>query len=319
MLELVKGIESIFQACSVVRPGERIVIVADNEPEPVWVGQMVVDVVNSMGAEPVLAIMNKPVRGQEPPAAIAAAMKSANAVIILSHALVHTTARKEATAAGVRCHPLSYVSLDSLKKGVSVADIRAIKERTEDLVGRLTRASVARLTTRAGTDLTLGLAGRQALALHPLSPLLGGIPDYAEAAIAPVEGSAEGTIVGDVAVVQWGYLFRAPLRFSVKAGKVVEVCGGSEEAGRFREIFSTRENSSNIAELGIGTSHIIPMPVLGSRKDAGRLGTAHIGVGRNDDIGGTTWSQVHLDVLMANASLELDGKPVLDNGKMLLP
>lgn len=321
MLELMKGIRSILEACAAVRPGEHVLVIADNEGEPVWLGRIVMEVVNSMNAETVLVVINPPeFEGQEPPASVASHMKSANVIFRLSErdSFVHTTARKEATAAGARYYPLAHVSLDDLRRGISVDDIRIIKERTESLAEKLTRASVARITSPAGTNITMSLAGRQGIALHPLSPVVAGLPDYAEAAIAPVEGTAEGIIVGDLAMVSWGYLYRKPLCYTVKAGKVVDISGAKQDVDKLRSIFSTYENASNIAELGIGTSHTVPLPMLGIRRDAARIGTAHIAVGRNDDIGGTTWSHIHLDSLMDQANVELDDKLVLTEGAFVL-
>ena len=163
----------------------------------------------------------------------------------------------------------------------------------------------------------MSLTGREGLAIHPMSDL-GSLPYYAEAAIAPVEGTAEGVIVADLEVVGWEYLLREPLHYIVKGGKVVNVSGCAEEADRLREIITTDEGANNIAELGIGTSHIIPWAMQGTRRDAARIGTAHIGIGRNNDIGGTTWSHIHLDSLMGQATVELDGQHVLRDGTLLI-
>ncbi|UCG64801.1 MAG: hypothetical protein JSW12_19655 [Deltaproteobacteria bacterium] len=321
MIELMNGARSILEVCKAVKPGEDVLIIADNEGEPLWLGQIVMNVVNSMGAEPVLIVINPPeFSGQEPPESVAVAMKSADAIFRLTNrtAQVHTTARKEATAAGARYHPWTNVLLDELKKGVSAADVLSIKERSEDLAGRLTQANMARVTSPAGTDITMSLASREGLALHSMSPVVAGLPDYAEAAIAPLEGTAEGIIVGDLSIVQWGYIFREPLRCAVKAGKVQDISGGKQDVEKLRKIMSTYESANNIAELGIGTSHIVPLPMLGIRRDAARIGTAHIGMGRNNDIGGTVWSHMHLDTLMDGANVELDGKPVLKDGALLI-
>lgn len=321
MFEIMNGIRSILEACETVKPKDRVLVIADNEGKSMWLGQLVMNVANSMGAEATLIILNPPeMRAQEPPASVAAAMKGADSIIRVSDKapLVHTTARKEATAVGARYQPIENIPLDDIKKGVSLADIQLIKERTEALAQMLTQANMATVTTPAGTNLSVSLTGRGGLAIHPLSPVLGGLPYYAEAAIPPLEGTAEGTIVVDIAFVDWECVLREPVRFTVKKGKVVDVSGSRQDADKLRKVFSTYENASNIAELGIGTSHIIPLPMHGTRRDAGRIGTAHFALGRNNDFGGATWSDVHWDALMDQAIVELDGHCVLKDGVLLI-
>lgn len=324
MFELMKGIRSTLEAYKAVKPQERVLVIADNEGSSIWVGQLFMNAANSMGAEAVLTVIPPPeereLGGEEPPASVAAAMKSVNAIFRTSDGapLVHTNAREEATAAGVRYYVVHPSLVDELKQGVSTADLRLIKKRTENLARRLTQANVAKVTTPSGTNITMGLTDRQGIAPHPLSPIIGNFDYYAEAAIAPVEGTAEGIMVADLAFVQWGHLLRQPLRCTVKAGKVVNISGSKQDADRLRKIIATDENASNIAELGIGTSHIVPLPMLGTRRDAARIGTAHIAIGRNRDIGGKTWSRIHQDGIMEQVTLELDGQCVLRDGAFLI-
>ena len=101
MIELMNGIRSMLEACRTVRPRESVLIVADNEGQSSWLGYLFMNVANSMQAEAYLTIINPPeMRAAEPPAAVAAAMKSVNVVIRISNkaAFVHTAARREATA-----------------------------------------------------------------------------------------------------------------------------------------------------------------------------------------------------------------------------
>jgi leucyl aminopeptidase (aminopeptidase T) len=320
MFDIIKGIRSILESCEVVQPAQHVLIIADNEGRSMWLGNLVMNVVNSMGAEAVLTIINPPeMRGAEPPASVSAAMKNVDVSIRVSDkaALVHTTARKEATAVGARYCPID-IPIEDIKKGASADDIHLIKDRTETLAQMLTEASVAKVTTPSGTNISVSLANRQGIALHPLSPVVAGIPYYAEAAIAPVEGTAEGILVIDIAFIDWDYIMRKPLNLTVKGGKVIDVSGANEEADRLKKVLSTFENASNIGELGIGTSHIVPLPFYGTRRDAARIGTTHFALGRNNDIGGETWSEVHWDALMDQAIVELDGRCVLRNGDLMI-
>jgi leucyl aminopeptidase (aminopeptidase T) len=322
MLDYMKGTQSILEACAGIKPAEKWLIVADNDGRSIWIGQMAMDIMTSKGVEVVLSIINPPELeiSEEPPKAIAEAMKSVNAVLRVAerNPHVHTDARRDATAAGVRYYVMKEISLEDLKRGVSIEDIQLVKEKTEKLAQRLSTSKVARVTSLGGTDLTLRIDNRPGIGLNPTSPILSTLPDYAEAAIAPVEGTAEGVVVADLAIIQWEYIFREPLRFSVKAGLAGDFSGGALETERLNKIIAANKNGNNIAELGIGTSHILPRALRGNRRDCARIGTVHIALGRNDDIGGKVNTPVHLDCLMSNAMVELDGQVVLKEGNLLL-
>lgn len=320
-MELGEGIRSIIEACAAVKPGERVLVIAENDSDSVFKGQAFLDVINSMGAEAVLTVIAAAeTTGKEPPALVASAMKSVNVIFCVANkaGVSHTTARQEALAAGARYYGVYQTSVEELQMGVSRADVQLIRERTEKLARNLGHANRARVTTRLGTDVAFSLAERQGVAVHPLCSVEPGsvcvLPDYAEAAIAPVEGTAEGTIVVDLAIRLWGYLLKEPLCYKVHEGRVVDISGASQDAEALRKIASTDDGASNIGELGIGTSHIIPGSMQGKARDFGRLGTAHIGLGRNNDVGGRTWSQIHVDGLLNRPTIELDGECVMKEG-----
>jgi 2,5-dihydroxypyridine 5,6-dioxygenase len=321
MFELMNGLRSIVENCMRVKPGESVLIITDNDGETVWIGELTLNIIHSLGAEPIhTVVVPAGISKVEPPKAVAAAMKNVDALIFITNKLEagHTNAYVEAHSAGVRCYVINSIPVDDLKHVVSVADLQLIKERTEKVAAKLANAKMARVTSPLGTALTMSVAGRKALVSNPLGTELGVLPDYAEAAVAPVEGTAEGILVAHPSILQWGYILRKPLRMTVKEGRIVDVSGYAEETDRMRKMFAIDENANNIAELGIGTSHIIPWEIRGTRRDAARIGTAHIGIGRNNDIGGRTFSRIHFDSLISEASVELDGHYILKDGNLTL-
>jgi leucyl aminopeptidase (aminopeptidase T) len=319
MLELLKGARLLVETCAKVGRGERMLVVVDDEAFPMLMGKAVFDVANSVGAEAVLTIMKlREGAAIEPPRAIAIAMKSVNVVAYITnrHGMAHTDARKEAAAAGVRIYQMTAVPEDYFKREITAADIEKIKDCTEALAERLTCASLAHVTTPAGTDITMSLDGRKGIGIHPLSAVIGTFPDYAEAAIAPVEGTTEGTLVIDVGILGWEYLLMQPIICKIVGGKVMTISGG-KDAEKLRSKANTDEHSSNIAELGIGTSHTVPRVNRATRRDAAIAGNVHIAIGRNNDIGGKTWSKIHIDGLINRATVKLDGKYVVRDGVLL--
>jgi len=320
MQEVIDGLKSIFMACDVIHPKDKVLVIADDDGKSMWLGYLCLGTIKAMGSEANLIVMDPPEqRAAEPPITVSAAMKTVNVCVRVSDKapLVHTTARKEASALGVRYCPIE-IPVEEIKMGASAKEVKLIKERTEKLAEVLGKSKTARVTTPEGTDLTVSIAGRPPVPLHPLSPVVAGIPAYAEAAVAPIEGTAEGKIVVDIAFIDWCCLLREPMHLTVKKGKVVDIKGYQPEVEKVSKVLDTYENANNIGELGIGTSHTIPLPIYGIRRDAARIGTAHFALGRNNDIGGNTLSEIHWDMLMSQATVEFDGKVVLKAGKFLI-
>ncbi len=310
-----KGLQSMIKVCTEIRPEDSVLVIADTELEDIWFGQIFTAVLESMGYQPIsLTLPPREFGKVEPPPPVAAAMKVANVTFSIGRGVTaHSTARREARAAGAKYYFFSpSIMLDVLSRGIRTSDINLLKKRTEGLARVLRKTKTAKVTNTAGTNITVSLSGRQSLAL------LSQLPDYAEAAITPVEGTAEGTIVVDLAVRGGPTLIKGPLRLVVKLGKITDISGDTEKVDLLKKLLATDENANNIAELGIGTSHLIPAEARATARDGARLGTAHIGIGRNDDIGGKTWSAIHMDAMLEQASVELDGQCVLDRGKLLI-
>jgi leucyl aminopeptidase (aminopeptidase T) len=161
----------------------------------------------------------------------------------------------------------------------------------------------------------MSLKGRKGLALHPLSgAAITTVPDYAEVAVSPVEGSTEGILVTEGGVRRWDLPLREPLRLFVKRGKVTEVSGPEDYVERFKNLIATDENASNCAaELGIGTTHTMPKKLMSSGV---LVGSIHIAVGRNDDIGGETFSKIHNDLLLYKPTVWLDDLCLIKDGEL---
>ncbi len=308
-----------------VKPGQNLLIIAHDYARSMSLARDLRDLANSMGIEAVSATMERRTRtAQEPPPTIAAAMKAADVILDVSDRfdLCHTNARMEATEAGRRYGCMSTETYEEfLRNPISLEGLDITGERTDKLAEMLTRANVAKVTTAYGTDVTMSIKGRQGIPLHPLTntgiPIF---PDYGEAAIAPVEGTTEGIIVVDASVQGWGYLLREPIRFEVKKGRAqVETILSdiAEDAERFKKMLSFDQNANNCAaELGLQISYTLPKNLRGGFLDYGIGGNIHIACGRNNDIGGEIWSQIHQDCLMTRPTVKIDDICVIENGEV---
>jgi leucyl aminopeptidase (aminopeptidase T) len=77
------------------------------------------------------------------------------------------------------------------------------------------------------------------------------------------------------------------------------------------------ERGTNLAELGVGTNDRARLTGL-VLEDEKILGTVHVAFGASIGIGGTVSVPIHLDVVVLEASLDVDGRTVLDGGRYVL-
>ena len=159
MSDLARAVRAVVQDCLAVKPGEELLVVCD--PGTRSIGAALRAEGEAAGAEAVLAEMApRELDGSEPPASIAAAMKSADVVLApTTKSLSHTAARREACAAGVRIATLPGVTEDMLARVMS-ADVEGLRRRGAALAELLTGASEAVLRSGEDAELRLSLEGR---------------------------------------------------------------------------------------------------------------------------------------------------------------
>jgi leucyl aminopeptidase (aminopeptidase T) len=85
----------------------------------------------------------------------------------------------------------------------------------------------------------------------------------------------------------------------------------------FARLDAHGESGRNLAELGVGTNDAAQL-TGNMLEDEKILGTVHIAFGASAGIGGTVSVPIHLDVVVLDATLELDGRTVLDAGRYVL-
>src|SRR5690606_10907991 len=103
--------------------------------------------------------------------------------------------------------------------------LAAVADETRRAAERLTAASRAVVTAPGGTRLELDVEGRDGLALtnELTAPAAwGALPEFFEAAVAPVEGSAEGTIVVDGTSLVTG-IAHEPIELTVRDGVIADL------------------------------------------------------------------------------------------------
>lgn len=205
------------------------------------------------------------------------------------------------------------------------ADYREVRERSERLVKALEGAKEVRITAPDGTDLVMGVEGREFLLDTGTitSPGdMGNLPG-GEVFCAPVEGTTSGRLVIPIG---WHEGLEGPLTLVIADGLVQEVDGSGRAVDEIRALLGVGSvcldpaqaaSRRNIAELGIGTNPNAHRPdnVLESEKI---LGTVHVAFGDNSHFGGSVESDVHQDLVVPGPSIEVDGRIIMEQGRLLL-
>ncbi|MEW6048736.1 MAG: leucyl aminopeptidase [Bacillota bacterium] len=318
-VQLLKNARKLVEICGGVKPGEKALVVTDYNK--LSLAEAVAAACHAVGAEVVVSIMiPRRMHNEEIPKHVAAAMREADVIFApTTWSIAHTKARVEATKAGARVVNMPSYEESTLIGGAIDVDFEAQARLVRKVAEMLTAAKEARVYTDLGTDIRLGLEGRQGAALTGLihNPGEFGTPPDVEARITPVEGTSEGVIVvdGSIPVPEIG-LIRDPIRVVVKQGRVTEISGG-EQARVFRELLESQRDPEvyNIAELGIGLNpkgRLVGVMV----EDEGSLGTVHIAVGTSAAFGGKVRTSLHLDMMIRAPVVELDGRVILDRGAL---
>jgi leucyl aminopeptidase (aminopeptidase T) len=313
MPDLGPAVSTIIRRCLAVKPGEDVLVVVDDATR--MIGEALREEAASAGGDAILTVMDRrPNDGSEPPRAVAAGLAASDVFIApTSKSLSHTMARKQASEAGARGATMPGITEDMLARVMAV-DFDLMASRSKAVAALLSEAVEARVTCARGSDLTLDLHGREGIADDgdlTAPGAFGNLP-CGEGFIAPLGG--EGTVVAS-SVGSLG-IADGPATLTVRGGQLVEAQGG--RGPRLLELLQAQgERGTNLAELGVGTNDRARLTGL-VLEDEKILGTVHVAFGASIGIGGTVSVPIHLDVVVLEASLDVDGRTVLDGGRYVL-
>ena len=326
MVDIYRGAERLVRECAGVGTDERVLVVTDTMSFKY--GEATMAAATTSAKEVTMALIGTHGRlhGQNPPDAVAAAMKEADVIFMITEwSLAHCQARMEASRRGARVLSTAQPDDELFARTMAESPFAEMKGVVQAVNNLMTQAGEARVTTAAGTDLWLDLKDVANVDLEhgycrPEADYQAGFagPPVIEANIAPVSGNAEGTLVVDACHAALGVL-NNPITFKIEKGKVISIEGGNE-AYQLREIMGRMDPGIFlVAELGIGLN---PIARLRSRfyEDESVYGTAHIGLGNNTStMGGTQQVNGHMDNIFWKPTITLDGQKMMDEGRLCYP
>lgn len=243
--------------------------------------------------------------GEEPPKAVAEAMKHADIVLcVTEHSLTHTKARKEASELGVRIATMPGITRNMLREGAITADLKEVEALTSYFCRLLDEGEKVRIE-KQNTRLEFSIEGRFGIASTGVfrdKGQSGNLPS-GESYIAPLETEANGTILIDGAISSIGVL-NEPVVLKIHNGRLIEASG--EEGQKLLTILGDGAGRT-IAEFGIGTNTKANLSgnVL---EDEKVFGTVHIAFGSNKAFGGVTEAGVHIDCVIKDPKVWIDDR-----------
>jgi len=196
--------------------------------------------------------------------------------------------------------------------GALTADYLEIQKTTRRLERRLRGAKSVRLASGAGTDVAFEVTRRDWITgdtgvcrrKGETTTLPAG-----EIFVAPVEGTADGRLVLDAFFLE---PLREPVSVVVREGYASKVVTAPKAV---HEMNRGGKDGRNFGKFGLGLNP--KARITGSVfEDEKSLGAAHIVFGDNAAYGGTVRCGVHVDAIFTRATVEVDGKTIMEAGEL---
>lgn len=305
-----------------LQAGEKALVVCDTAGENPEIAQALLQAIAELQAEGTLCMMHpRSTHGENPTDAIAAAMLAVDVVFAPTrYSLSHSAAREAANEAGVRFISMPDYHSAMLEEGCALdADFLEIHKTVLRLQQMLTDVRDIRITTAAGTDITIDASGRIGNEVSGVCRAAGtwGSPPNIEVNVSPVEPRTQGVVVvdGSVPMPEVGLIDEGgPIRLTIADGKITSFAGGAQ-ADALERLMDGDHHPEDLvlAEFGIGLNdhaHLCGAML----DDEGAYGTAHFGFGHNFDQGGQNRAPKHIDCVFRNPTVVFDGVTVIDAG-----
>ncbi|HYD34613.1 MAG TPA: hypothetical protein VD999_00955 [Vitreimonas sp.] len=308
----------ILQTNLAYQPGERILIVTDTQKRDqaaaVWFESA--KLLPKLGGLELITIDDMLINGEEPPAEVIAAGKTAHILLLhTTKSLTHTGVSKTARAGGAKVASLPGVSYEIMMQTLTL-EYQPIRELGEQLKAVVEKGTTLTVTSPAGTHLTANIRQNWVendcgfVAPGEITNLPAG-----EIFFAPLEGTTTGTWVVDGSIAS--DTLDEPIVITIEAGRAVNIEGGAA-AGRLQ---ATLEKvgplAFSVAEIGIGTNSSASgtASLIEAEKAAG---TAHLALGNNSVIGGSINVPVHIDGVTLSPTIAVDGRIILENQRFII-
>jgi leucyl aminopeptidase (aminopeptidase T) len=312
-----RGAEILVRTCAGVADGESVVVVTDQQRMAIAIA--LTEEIEAAGATPSIVVPPpRSIDNEEPGPLVAAALLDADVVFLpVTLAMAHTRSVRDAIVAGARVLSMTAFTERMMREGGLFTDFAARRPTCLELARRLTEGSRLRLTSPAGTDLSMSLEGVTGNSHACLldGPGFTAVPNI-EANCAPTQNSANGVFVCDGSIPYYGVgVVREPVTFRVEAGFVTNIEGG-EQARQLDDLLASQDDKwvYNLAQFAFGLNPDCVEFTGEMLNDEGIDGTVHIGIGTSANLGGTISAKTHFDAICREPTVWIDDEVVARSG-----
>ncbi len=310
-----------------LRPDELCLVVTDTAFNPAY-AQAACAAARALGAQ--VYQITLPHSASLPTKSFRSAVRETDLLVYSStHKLHYSEEVREGLAVGMR-------ALMSVQPLHAMARLKAdpeVARRAKLGSARLACANRIRITSQAGTDLSMERGSRPALATYGLADEPGHLDFFACGMVqtAPLEGSLEGTLVLDRGD-QMFYMSRYvsdPVTITFREGRITEIEGGMD-AWMLRKALESYgdENAWRAGHIAWGVdrranwmAHAFQYsePGVSGADIESYYGNVQVELGSNNDVAfqGRIDSEAHLGHCMLNCSLYLDDELVIEGGEFV--
>lgn len=308
-MSLREAAEIAVLQCTQLADDESCVIVTDDERASV--GEALYEVAaETTDAAIILKYPPGRQHGEEPPGPVGAAMQATDVALApTTKSITHTNARTSASEAGTRIITMPGITEEIFVEGITV-DYGIIKEESDAIHERVASGEEIRVTSPAGTDIVVEPGDRKWLkdmGLVPKPGYLSNLP-AGEVFVSPI--SADGRIVVDGSMAPHGLLGEDRVTIEVSDGVVSGTDDPTLEDALKEATEEVGQDAYNLAEFGIGTNIGVTELIGSILLDEKAAGTVHFAIGDDAGIGGDTEAPIHLDGVLLEPTVFVDGTEI---------
>ncbi|GAB4167970.1 MAG: hypothetical protein OHK0024_03200 [Thalassobaculales bacterium] len=255
------------------------------------------------------------------------ALKQADIVIDLM-GMLFSHEQNEITATGTRML-LVVEPVEVLRQMFPDQDLR---RRVEYGAGLLASARELRFTSPHGTDVTYKLGQYPVMTEYGFTDTPGRWDHFPSGFLLTQgnDGAVEGTVVlmpGDIVNAFRRYV-QSPVKLTIEAGQVVAIEGEGMDATLLSHYIDSFNDprAKAISHIGWGLNHKAKWHHMAATRSLDReigvnglafYGNVLFSLGPNTELGGSNDTACHLDMPMRDCSLFLDGRTIVEHGRVV--
>lgn len=213
---------------------------------------------------------------------------------------------------------LANVDFNKLIEDCHNLEIALARGKTLELVSQVRDGTLHRLQVDIGGWERLPVASDGVIS----DGVWGNVPS-GETYIAPIEGSAEGSVVINGSIPGLIIKRSEQIVLHFENGRLSHIEPDNNRTAQFlqekqikRALDAGDKNWRNLAEIGIGQNPAVNRLMGNMLFDEKAAGTAHIALGSNSFMGGKIDSVIHCDMVIKSPTIMVDGKTILKKGRL---